>query len=78
VLFKPKHKFAETFNVIEYRGLGNCDIDVLVFCHCFRIMSLKFLKFERVQNSVVKFQIAQKWKREVTKLNEMGQNYHSQ
>ncbi len=28
--------------------LGNCDIEIFVFRHRFRIMSPKFLKFERV------------------------------
>jgi hypothetical protein len=34
--------------------LGNCDIDIFVFRHHFHIMSLKFLKFERVQNGAKK------------------------
>ncbi len=35
--------------------IANCDIDFFVFRHQFQIMSPNFPKFERVQNSVVKF-----------------------
>ncbi len=38
------------FQDFNYILLGNCDIDFLVFRHHFCIMSLKFLKFEIVQN----------------------------
>jgi hypothetical protein len=38
-------------------------------------MSPKFLKFERVQNVDENFQIAQKQKSELSKLNKIGQNY---
>ncbi len=31
--------------------VGNCDIDFLIFCHCFHIMWLKFPKFKRYQNA---------------------------
>ncbi len=27
MLFTPKHNCPENFHIIEYRGLGNCDID---------------------------------------------------
>jgi hypothetical protein len=47
-------------------------IDIFVFCHCFHILSLKFLKFERVWNSAVKFLIAGNQKREIMKLNKIG------
>jgi hypothetical protein len=40
--------------------LRNCDYDFFVFRHQFHITSPKFLKFERVQNSAVKFWIVQK------------------
>ena len=53
--------------------IGKYDINFFVFFHHFLIMSPKFLKFKRVQNSAVKFRIAQKRKREITKLNEIGQ-----
>ncbi len=36
--------------------VGNCDIDIFVFCQS---KILKFPKFERVQNSAVNFWIAQ-------------------
>jgi hypothetical protein len=51
--------------------IGNCDVDFFVFRYCFQIMSPKFPKFERVQNSAAKIQTAQKRKRKITKLNEM-------
>jgi hypothetical protein len=49
---------------------GNCDIDFLILRHRFHIMSLKFQKFERVQNDAEKFQIMKKRKCEITNLNE--------
>jgi hypothetical protein len=59
------------FSVVSCQ-LGNCDIDFIVFRHRLRITRLKFLKFERSQNSAVKFQIAQKKKREIVKLSKVG------
>ncbi len=42
------------------RHVGNWDIDFFVFHYRFQIMSPKFPKFERVQNSALKFWISQK------------------
>ncbi len=65
---------ASCFSVVSCQ-LGKCDIDIFVFRHCLRITKLKFLKFERSQNSAVKFQIAQKKKREIVKLSKVGWEY---
>ena len=47
--------------------VGNCDINIFVFRHRFWIATLKFLKFQRVQNSDVKFWLMQKWEQEIMK-----------
>jgi hypothetical protein len=65
-------------NALAYLSLvGNCDVDFFVFRYCFQIMSPKFPKIERVQNSVVKFWIVRKRKREITKVSKTEWNYHS-
>ncbi len=51
----PCIMFVSKVGTTDGSTLGNCDINFLVFCHRFLITSLKFLKFKRVQNSVVKF-----------------------
>jgi hypothetical protein len=40
-------------NIIIRKGflVGNCDIDLFIFCYRFHIMRPKFLKFERGQNA---------------------------
>ncbi len=57
--------------------LSNCDIDIFAFWHHCHIMSLKFPKFKRVQNSAVNFLIAQKQKREIVEWIKMRWNYCS-
>jgi hypothetical protein len=42
--------------------IGKYDINFFVFFHHFLIVSQKFLKFKRVENSAVKFWIVWKWK----------------
>ncbi len=49
---------------------------LFVFGNWILIMSLKFLKFKIVPNAAEIFQKLWKWKREIKKLNEIGQNYH--
>ena len=51
-------------------------IDMFILRHRFCSMSLKFPKFKVVQNFAKKFQQLQKQKRQITKLNETGQNYY--
>jgi hypothetical protein len=55
----------------------NCDIDFLSFDNDFTLWVWNFLKFNGVQNSVIKFWTVRKREQEITKLNEMGQNYSS-
>ncbi len=41
--------------MFSHSVVGSCDIDFFMFRHRFRIMRLKFLKFERVQNAAENF-----------------------
>jgi len=54
------------------KWIANCDIDFFVFRHRFYIESPNFPKFERVQNSAVKFWAVQKRKWEIVKLAKIG------
>jgi hypothetical protein len=56
--------------------VGNCNIDFYVFCYWYHLMSLKFLKFARVQNFAKKFWKLGKRKSEITKLDEIIFYYH--
>ncbi len=55
----------------------NCYTDFFVFRHRYRIMSPKFLKFERVSNSSLKFWKRQKRKWEITTASKTKWNLHS-
>ncbi len=50
----PSVPYAEC-HLLCLAKLGNCDTDIFVIRHHFHIMSLKFLKFERVQKVAKKF-----------------------
>ncbi len=67
-ILRPQHISR---NVCPWR-VANFDIEFFVFRHHLNITRLKFLKFERVQNSAVKFWTVHKRKREIMKLNKMG------
>jgi len=62
-----------TFCFYSYFVAGKCNIDFFIFRHLFCIMRLKFLKFERDQNTAKKIQIGIKESAKVWNSTKMAQ-----